>query len=344
MNQNPKPNSTNTTVQIPATEAADRYLSHREDEVRTDTLRGESTPINRFGQWCDQEDKPLRRLNGFDLQAFYDTLKDDDNLTSQATLQNYMTAVRQFLRYLERLDAAPPGISDKVHIPSLEKDQRRRSEEINPDRVNKIVHHLKQFHYASRDHIILLLFWHTGIRLGAAYSLDINHITTLDGSGPVLELNHQPEHGTPLKNGDEGERPINLSQNVADAIHDYIDHNRIDTTDEFGREPLLTSANGRYSKDQIRKTVNYWTCPGNTGIGECSCTDGRIKEKAHNCGESVPPHCIRSASITYWRQNDVPKEVVSDRMNVTDQVLDEHYDRRTEEGKARQRRKFLDSF
>lgn len=255
-----------------------------------------------------------------------------------------MTAVRQFLRYLERFDATPPGIVDKVHLPALQKDDRRRDEEIEPERVRETVQHLERFKYASRDHIILLILWRTGIRNGALHSLDLEDFTELEDSSSVLQLSHRPETGTALKNGSDGERPVNLREEVAETIQAYIDHNRIETEDSHGRKPLLTSYNGRYSKDQIKKTVQYWTCPLVTGIGEaCDCEEEPVKENAKDCSRSRGPHCVRSASITYWRRNDIPVEVVSDRMNVQREVIEEHYDRRTEEGKARQRRKYLDS-
>ena len=43
----------------------------------------------------------------------------------------------------------------------------------------------------------------------------------------------------------------------------------------------------------------------------------------------------------YALQNDVPQKVVGDRMDVSSKVLEKHYDKRTEEGKAEQRREFM---
>ncbi|RLM56905.1 site-specific integrase, partial [Halorubrum sp. Atlit-26R] len=40
---------------------------------------------------------------------------------------------------------------------------------------------------------------------------------------------------------------------------------------------------------------------------------------------------------------DVPEKVVSDRMNVGQQVLSKHYDQRTEEQKVEQRRGYLNN-
>ena len=324
-------------VQITPSQAKKQYFESRRGEVRETTLQSQSTGVKRFAKWCEDHEKELSGLTGMDVQKFYNELKKEDY--AKATLRNYMTAVRQFLLYLERVEAAPPDIADKVHRPVLEKSERRRDTEIDPERVKEVVDWLSQFKYASRDHIIMLLLWHCGIRTGSLRALDLKDFTHLD-KDPVLQVKHRPDKGTPLKNGLDGERPINISDEVADTLKDYIEHNRFDNTDEHGRKPLIPSYN-RYSQDQIRKTCLYYTCPKTTGIGTCNCEEQRTRQTATDCEKSVSPHVIRSASITYWRQKDVPVEAVSDRMNVSRDVIEQHYDRRTEEGKAQQRRKYL---
>jgi hypothetical protein len=47
-----------------------------------------------------------------------------------------------------------------------------------------------------------------------------------------LELTHQPDSGTPLKNGDEGERMIALNAKVCRVIEDWIEQNRHSVEDD----------------------------------------------------------------------------------------------------------------
>jgi len=70
-------------------------------------------------------------------------------------------------------------------------------------------------------------------------------------------------------------------------------------------------------------------CPG--------CVDG-----ANKCSEAVSPYSIRRGSITHFLSQDVPVEIVGDRMDVSRDVLDKHYDRRSEGVKLEQRRGYLD--
>lgn len=64
---------------------------------------------------------------------------------------------------------------------------------------------------------------------------------------------------------------------------------------------------------------------------------------AFDCPSSVSPHALRRGGITHHLNSDVPKDVVSDRANVTPSVLNEHYDRRSQREKMEQRRGYLDN-
>jgi hypothetical protein len=75
-------------------------------------------------------------------------------------------------------------------------------------------------------------------------------------------------------------------------------------------------------------------------IDDCEALGARCG--ASKCPSSVSPHAVRRGSITHHLTEDVPEQVVSDRMNVSQRVLEEHYDRRTEEVKVEQRRGYLD--
>ena len=78
---------------------------------------------------------------------------------------------------------------------------------------------------------------------------------------------------------------------------------------------------------------------GTTAIDSCEAMENN---KASTCPSSVSPHAIRRGSITYHLSEDVPEKVVSDRMNVGLDVLEKHYDRRTERKKSEQRRDYTD--
>jgi hypothetical protein len=57
----------------------------------------------------------------------------------------------------------------------------------------------------------------------------------------------------------------------------------------------------------------------------------------------VSPHAIRRGSITHFLSQDVPVDIVGQRMDVSRDVVDKHYDKRSAEVKLEQRRKYLDN-
>jgi integrase len=56
----------------------------------------------------------------------------------------------------------------------------------------------------------------------------------------------------------------------------------------------------------------------------------------------VTPHPIRRGYITHLLQTGVPVQVVSDRCNVSPEIIDQHYDVRSEDEKVQQRQQVLD--
>ena len=126
----------------------------------------------------------------------------------------------------------------------------------------------------------------------------------------------------------------------------YIDHNRHDVTDDHGRHPLVTTKHSRIDTSSVRHTIYEVTrpcyyddeCPADRVPEDCEATTYKYY---HRCPANVSPHDIRRGSITHFLMNDVSEPVVSDRMNVSREVLDKHYDKRSEEVKVEQRREYI---
>lgn len=184
------------------------------------------------------------------------------------------------------------------------------------------------------------------MRRGALYGLDVDDWYSSDG---FLSVRHRPETGTPLKLQDDGERNITVTDDrLAQGLDDYIAHNRQSVTDDCGRHPLLTSSEGRRSANSIQHLVYrvsrpcYYghECPHGRDPDDCEATSSDAYSK---CPSSLSPHPIRRSSITHHLDRDVPKEIASERMSVSVDTLEEHYDARTKEQKRMNRRDFLDN-
>lgn len=120
----------------------------------------------------------------------------------------------------------------------------------------------------------------------------------------------------------------------------------MDLTDDYDREPLLTTREGRVSRSTVRDTAYRWSrpcelgeaCPHDEDPDDCKAMEF---DYASRCPSSRSPHDWRSGAITAYLLDDTPTEVVSERMDVSQKVLGKHYDRRTAREKMEQRRDYL---
>ena len=328
-------------------DAADMYLDARKRELATTTLREYSYRLDHFVEWCRKNDVDnLNELTGRDLLRFK-TWREETGDLKPITVSTDLDAIRLFLRWAETIDAVESELYEKIDAlkPKLSRNDEQADSVLTPDEAKNLIEYERKFDYASRRHVIIELLWHTGIRLGALRALDVDDY---DGVENRLAVRHRPGTETPLKNDDRGERLISLSPDVSSVIDDYAEHNRHDVTDDHGRQPLITTKHGRIDTSSVRHTIYEITrpcyygrdCPENRDPDECEATSYKYY---HRCPLNVSPHDIRRGSITHFLTSDVPEEVVSDRMNVSRDVLDKHYDKRSEEVKVEQRRQYLDN-
>jgi hypothetical protein len=74
-----------------------------------------------------------------------------------------------------------------------------------------------------------------------------------------------------------------------------------------------------------------------------SITAKQKRDSAYDSPSSVSPHAVRRGSITHSLNSEMPETATSDRANVLQSVLEQHYDRRTKREKMEQRREYLHS-
>jgi len=323
-------------------EAVEMYLHHREPELSEKSLHNHRYRLDVFIEFCEEHGiENLNELTGRDLHRFR-TWRSRQDVTTM-TLRTNLATLRVFLEFCASIDGVPQGLREKVVLPEVDKEEQSKDVKLETSRAEAILEHLNRFEYASRDHVILALLWHTGMRLGTLRALDIDDI---DLDTPCLRVRHRPDTGTPLKNRTAAERVIALGEGYARILGDYIEHNRIQSEDSHGREPLISSKQGRLAESSVRMTVYKWTRP--CMVGECphdedpkTCDYMKVRN-ASECPSSHSPHGIRRGALTRMLRQGTPEEVVGDRSNVSRDVLEQHYDRRTERERMELRRDLLE--
>ena len=290
------------------------------------------------------------------------------------TLNNQFGTIRQFLQYCRELNAVSEDVVAAIDVPNLSKEDRVNTEKLITNRAEEILDNLNRYQYASRKHVLFLLLWHTPARVGTIHSLDLEDVY-LDDSDldrirkqlsqefvpsvveevlskadpPFLLPRHHPETETPLKNGEDGERVINLFDEVGEVLDGYIRVNRDDVKDDYGKKPLLTSqrGDGRLSVPAMRNWIYILTQPCEFG-GPCphdrdpETCEAREHGHGSKCPSSKSPHKLRTGSITMHRDRGWPPSALAERANTSEELIEGVYDQPQKLIRGSSRREFLD--
>lgn len=326
-------------------QAVEDFLAERKGEVSQASHRNYKYALDELIQFCEENSiEKVSELHGYHLKKY--KLYRRGKGIKEVTLKNNLSTLRVFLRWCEQAELVDQGFAELVQLPDLNYDDRVSETILSLDRVEDILDYYYKYEYATRRHTVFQLMWHTCFRMGTTVALNVEDYVA---SKNQLVVRHRPDTGTPLKNGLEAERVVNIKDEVAEVLNDYLKVKRHQVTDDNGREPLFTTRQGRLSRTALRK--NFYgisrpckiteNCPHDRRIEEC---DAAIRKKdASKCPSSRSPHPVRRAAITYHLNRNWPSEKISERANVSIDILDEHYDGRSEGERAGTRKQYLDN-
>lgn len=339
---------TGTLEPLAPEDAVEQYLASRTHDASKSTIQNHRYRLKQFTKWAEQQEPAFDNMNGLTGRKAerFKNWRIAECDVNPVTLEQHLRTFRVFVRWCESVDAVTEGVAEKILIPRVSRGEKVREEFVDRETAVEIIDYLCKYEWASTPHIVFHLLWHTGCRRGALYSLDLSDWHSSEG---YLSFRHRPETDTPLKLGDDGERNVTIADDrLAEALDDHVRRNRHDVTDEHGRDPLLTSRQGRLSANSIQRYVYMATrpcyyadkCPHNRSPEECEGTESGYYSR---CPSSLSPHPIRRGAITAHLNGDVPKEIASERMSVSVDTLEEHYDARSKEEKRLTRRGYLNN-
>jgi integrase len=317
-------------------DAAKQYINGRTDTTPS-TLDNIRYRLMNFAGWCDENG--IRDLDTLTTAHLHQYKVDRSQEVKNVTLKYHLGSVAQFLDWAEGMNFCSEGLGEFTREqlkPAMQRNEDVADYSISEKRVNRILDYLEKFEYATMTHVIFYVLWHTGMRTSSLRALDVS-----DYNGRVLKVRHRPETGTGLKNKEAGERNVNVKPKVAEVIDNWVETNHPRTEDEHGRMPLLATTNGRAHRTTIQSKVYkitrpcvYAECTENRNPEDC---EAALNAHASKCPGNINPHAIRKGSITYHLNQQVPKEVASDRMDVSTGILDKHYDQADNSEKAQRR-------
>ncbi|QLD84585.1 site-specific integrase [Natronomonas halophila] len=323
-------------------EAAQRWIDKRRDDLREASLSTLHYRTKEFVEWCAENDiESMAELTPWDIDDFEADRRAE---ISTISMNNQLGTVQDWLEWCASRGLVDENVAEAVDPPTVTKEEQSSDIKLDAeDAIPQIRWYRQSSEYGSRKHVVLELMWHIGCRLGAVRGLDLrDYVADAESEEYYLDFRHRPESGTPLKNGSDGERPVGLRPTVADVVETYIDENRKERRDDFGRDPLLTTQYGRISKNSVRMAAYFGTAP----CWRTTCPHDREDRNCewwHNngiakCPSTRSPHQIRTGSITWQLNQGIPMEVVAKRANVSPEILRRHYDKSDPLEELRQRR------
>lgn len=329
-------------------EAVDKYFDTR-DLTPNSEYTHQSSLYNFFLRWCKDiagiED--MNALTGNDLADYRvwrrEKASDRVDKLSPKSEETQQKITRTFIKNCESWEIVRPSLHEYVIVPSLSKEDEVRDEILASDTAKDILAWLRKYEYGDIQHVVWVLLASCGARTGGVHSLDLDDYVP-DDDGGYLKFRHRPETETTLKNDYEGERNVDLPPSVSEVLDDYIEDHRVSQTDEYGREPLLTTSHGRPSKSTIRNYIYAWTrpcaigqaCPYGKDPEECSAA--RRNNWAFKCPDSLSCHPVRKGYITAELKSGIPEAILSERCDVSEDIMEKHYDHRNQEEKMEARR------
>lgn len=330
---------------LPIETAVQSYLEYRSDEVTQNTLRSHRYRLEPFVEWCENNgigDTTEIQKQHFLQYRRHRREEDELNLTS---LHTQLTTLRVFIKWCVSYGAITESMATAIDVPQLDRGQQRREQLLEADRAKAIDQYLARYQYGSRDHVLWTILYGVGCRIGGAHGLDVEDF---EREEQRLWFRHRPDEDTTLKNGHSGERPVTLSNEITDTLTAYIDDVRVPATDDYGRRPLIAMEGNRPSKSTLRRIVYRWTQPCQIGAEcphnrkETECSTAGYTDSPSECKAIVSPHAIRKRRIIDYRKDEIPDKYISDRCNVSQQIMDKHYDIRSAEEKQTDRAEYFE--
>jgi site-specific recombinase XerD len=321
--------------------ALERWLDKLRVDKTDPTVSAYHYRLKHFFDFCEEQGiTPIGEVNGWDLET-YETHRRAQGLKA-ISLNNEMGTLQNFLSYCADIELVDEALPDKIDPPSVPKGAGVSDVRLEAADAKPLLQYYRTTGGArySREHVLLELFWYTGARSGAIRGADLEDY---DPDGQYLTFVNRPDQDTRLKKGIDSQRSVALPDEVCDALDGYLKHTRREVYDDYGREPLLTTTQGRMSANAVRGHTYLATIP----CLHSECPHGRDPEtceyidygQASQCPSSRSPHQIRTGSIT-WHLNcgwDIAD--VAEKVNASVRTIKQHYDQQSMRDEMEQRRR-----
>jgi len=312
-------------------EAIEAYLDERQSELSDSSIQNHRYQLKQFRQWAwgAGDVHAVDNLDPIGVSRFRRARSADLNSN---TMYNQLSSLRLFLRFCSRMGWCSDELPESIVLPT--RSGQSRDSRIDIDRLECLLDELERYRYASRPHVIVTVLASTGMRIGTLRGLDVGDVYLNESWCDVV---HRSDTGTPLKNAEQSERELNLHGWVCDVLRSWISDRRPACTESNGREPLVSTGQGRIARSSIRRVVYRVTACG-SALNACECS----AERPSKCDESVSPHDIRRTAVSSWLNDGIDVSDVSGRVDSSPGTIRTHYDASSASERRERRRDAFD--
>ena len=322
-------------------EAVDQFIARKRPNWKGSTERSYRKSLDTFEEYAEEEEiETLSELERWKLGQYTGWLLGHERDYAKATVQSKQKQARRWVKWLESQGYVAVGLHLAIETLKLDDSEQTSDQILRPTELRELLAWFRNDprQRGTRTHALLEVVAHTGARRSGLASLDVGD---WDADARTLVFRNRPDNGTRLKNGDEHERKVVLSEKPAEVLTKYVNRERFEKHDRHGRRPLFASRQGRPSKSTITNWVYKATqpclkesCPHSKNRHNCEWTE---QTEASKCPSSKSPHPARRGSIT-WQLNigRQPADVAA-RAATTPQVIRRYYDRPDLDAELRRR-------
>jgi len=131
-----------TLEPITPSAAVDKFIEYKESDIRPQTILEYRRKLAHFQEFCKLEEiDNLNEINGRVINGFRKYRRTESAPQAQPlarkTMRDDMYLFRDFIRFLEHIEAVSSNLSEKIPIPKIKKEDGVRNIDIDPKRVEK---------------------------------------------------------------------------------------------------------------------------------------------------------------------------------------------------------------
>ena len=324
----------------------DKYINRKRQSWNGETPRTYRKSLNTFLEYTIEADiETLSDLTQWKVGNYTEWLLgreiENGEHYEKTTIESKQKQARTWIKWLGSQGFVDRGLYVSIEVIKVEDHESSRDDAPDPATIRELlaIYRNSKKWQGTRRHALLELIAHVGARRLGIRSLDV---ADWDSDERTLTFRHRPDKGTRLKCGPKHERKVILSEEPARALDLYIARERHDKRDEFGRQPLFTSRQGRPAKSTMSNWVYRATVP--CIVEQCphsrqrkNCEWAHQQTKASQCDSSTSPHPLRHTSITWQLNIGRSIQDVAARAGTTPGVIRRYYDQPDLDAELRRR-------